>query len=429
MNSQGWHQTIKPTLLPLLAVIFYLFSLQLYAGTSQKHALQSTVRVLCKTGRYQTGSGFVVGHSDTIVTNWHVVECSEKNGEVSIYLQDGSHFRASVLSKQAHKDLAILKSSSPLNLPPVKFAASKTVAVGDDVWVSGFPGGADDIASSNELGVASLSKGIVSRQIHSSEGVALLQTEAAINPGNSGGPLLDEFGRVIGINVAKSLALVETVVHDAEKGTVTSLQRLPLSEGIGWAIQVDELLPELDRLHISYDVDTSPPNFITRLWLRDPFILVIFSIIILIGLILFRLLYRQKGKLMGELINYTQRKVQKNDQPLVGNKDLSQRAMLHCLSGPYAGNSLELKEQTLSIGRDPELCQLVMPSTRSEIGRRHCSLSFDPDQACFWLEDHWSTNGTFVNNQRITSGELQRLSNGDQFYLNTAENMFKVGVV
>ena len=32
--------------------------------------------------------------------------------------------------------------------------------------------------------------------------VELLQTDAAINPGNSGGPLFDQYGRIMGINVA-----------------------------------------------------------------------------------------------------------------------------------------------------------------------------------------------------------------------------------
>jgi hypothetical protein len=374
------------------------------------------------------GSGFVVGHSDHIVTNWHVVACTEKHGEASVYLHDGSHYRASVLSHQIHKDLAILKLAGPVNLPPVKFASGTTVAVGDDVWVAGFPGGADELAGPDETGVASLSKGIVSRQIHSRENVALYQTEAAINPGNSGGPLIDEFGRVIGINVAKSLALVTTVVPDAEQGAAISLQRLPLSEGIGWAIQADELLPELDRLHIPYAVESSPPNFITRLWYREPFILVIFIIVILIGLVLIRLLYRQQGKVIGEWANYTRHRVQKTNPPLVDNPSSGLHAVLYCLSGHYAGNSLELNGQTLTIGRDPDLCQLVMPSTLSEIGRRHCSLSFDPAEQCFWLEDHWSANGTFIKNRRIASGQPQRLSKGAHFYLSSPKNEFKVGL-
>ncbi len=430
MKTRSQHQTSKPFFSAILSVIFYLSCPPLHAGTAQKQALQSTVRVLCKTDRYQMGSGFVVGHSDTIVTNWHVVECVEKRGEVSVYLQDGSQFRATVLSKQVLKDLAILKLASPLNLPAVKFASGKTVAVGDDVWVAGFPGGADDIASPNELGVASLSKGIISRDIHSSEGVRLLQTEAAINPGNSGGPLLDEFGRVIGVNVAKSLALVATLIPDqSPDGASVSVQRLPLSEGIGWAIQVDELLPELDRLQISYSVDTLPTNFITRLWFREPFTLVIFILVIAIGLVLIRLLYRQKGNVISELIKYTRHRFHKNNPPVVDSKGSSQRALLYCLSGPYADNSLELNEQTLCIGRDPDLCQLVMPSTLGEIGRRHCSLSFDKNERCFWLEDHWSANGTFVDNQRIPSGQPRCLNKGDHFYLSSPKNEFKVGLV
>ncbi len=429
MNPAAWREAIKQILLAFLLIIFFASSPALYAGTSQKHALQSTVRVLCKTKSYQMGSGFVVGHSDHIVTNWHVVACTEKQGEVSVLLHDGSQFTASVLMKQAHKDLAILKLARPLKLPSVKFASSQAVAVGDDVWVAGFPGGADDIAGVSELGVASLSKGIVSRQIQSAENVALYQTEAAINLGNSGGPLIDEFGRVIGINVAKSLALVATVVPDAEKGSAISLQRLPLSEGIGWAIQVDELLPELDRLHIPYQVDSSPPHFIARLWLREPFSLIIFIVLMMIGVVLVKLLYRQKGNVIDELINDTRHYLQKNKPPLVNNQDTRQRAMLYCLSGSYAGNSLELNNQTLSIGRDPDLCQLVMPATLSEIGRRHCSLSFDQNQQCFWLEDHWSSNGTFINSQRIASGQLQRLNNGAHFYVSSPENEFKVGLV
>src|SRR5664280_2750481 len=101
MNSQGWRQTIKSILLPLLCVIFYLSCPQLYAGSTQKQALQSTVRILCKTDRYQIGSGFVVGHSDHIVTNWHVVACTEKSGEVYVYLQDGSHFSCLLYTSDA----------------------------------------------------------------------------------------------------------------------------------------------------------------------------------------------------------------------------------------------------------------------------------------------------------------------------------------
>ena len=46
----------------------------------------------------------------------------------------------------------------------------------------------------------SASEGIVSSKREVEEGFVHIQTSAAINPGNSGGPLLDDDGRVVGIN-------------------------------------------------------------------------------------------------------------------------------------------------------------------------------------------------------------------------------------
>src|SRR5262249_3650014 len=51
----------------------------------------------------------------------------------------------------------------------------------------------------------SVTLGIISakgRVLSSLDLVEVLQTDAAINPGNSGGPLFNQYGRVVGINVA-----------------------------------------------------------------------------------------------------------------------------------------------------------------------------------------------------------------------------------
>jgi serine protease Do len=47
-----------------------------------------------------------------------------------------------------------------------------------------------------------VTRGIVSA-LRDVQGVSLVQTDTAINPGNSGGPLLDRYGRVVGINTWK----------------------------------------------------------------------------------------------------------------------------------------------------------------------------------------------------------------------------------
>ena len=68
--------------------------------------------------------------------------------------------------------------------------------------------------------------------------MVVLQTNAAINSGNSGGPLIDAYGRVIGINSAK---IAETV-----------------GEGVGFAIPIDDALPVIEDLMEFGYVPTRP---------------------------------------------------------------------------------------------------------------------------------------------------------------------------
>jgi hypothetical protein len=50
----------------------------------------------------------------------------------------------------------------------------------------------------------SVARGIVSHTGRRLGDVVFLQTDLAVNPGNSGGPLLDEYGRVVGVVTAKA---------------------------------------------------------------------------------------------------------------------------------------------------------------------------------------------------------------------------------
>ena len=88
----------------------------------------------------------------------------------------------------------------PVHIPsgtkPLKFADSRGVSVGDTAIAIGNPFGLD----------RTVTEGIVSglgRTLKAPNGFQIddvIQTDAAINPGNSGGPLLDDGGKVIGVN-------------------------------------------------------------------------------------------------------------------------------------------------------------------------------------------------------------------------------------
>lgn len=182
-----------------------------------------------------SGSGIIVGKNDEellIATNYHVVEGAET---VSVTCIDGEVYEASVKGYDADKDLAVV--SVPLSDISDDTMDAITVApIGssDDLKV-----GEQVIAIGNALGYGqSVTTGIVSaknRQLddngqaqEDSDGVNLIQTDAAINPGNSGGALLNMDGEVVGINSAK---LASTEV-----------------EGMGYAIAISDVSDILEDL-------------------------------------------------------------------------------------------------------------------------------------------------------------------------------------
>jgi ABC-2 type transport system ATP-binding protein len=77
------------------------------------------------------------------------------------------------------------------------------------------------------------------------------------------------------------------------------------------------------------------------------------------------------------------------------------------VAGPLAGREEAITRQTV-IGRDPRAADLVLEAG-PEVSRRHAS--FSPAGAGLTVEDLGSTNGTFVNAQRISGTTM--LSRGD----------------
>jgi serine/threonine-protein kinase len=81
---------------------------------------------------------------------------------------------------------------------------------------------------------------------------------------------------------------------------------------------------------------------------------------------------------------------------------------LRVLAGPYTGRTFSFNQHdTFLIGRNPD-AHMYLPEDRF-FSRNHCLLEISPPR-CF-LRDLGSTNGTFVNNQRVLEAFLK---NGDR---------------
>ena len=170
----------------------------------------------------------------TIVTNDHVVEGARS---VSVrFTENGDPIDAKVVGTDPSTDIALLDvdaSKVEGGVKPLQLADSKDIEPGEPAIAIGSPFGLQGTVTS----------GIVSalgREIQAPNGFTIsgiIQTDAAINPGNSGGPLLDDEGRVIGVN-----SQIATNGTDA-------------NSGVGFAVPIDTVKSVVPQLKADGKID------------------------------------------------------------------------------------------------------------------------------------------------------------------------------
>jgi len=145
------------------------------------------------------GSGSVIDSSGHILTNYHVIEGAQK---LSVSFGGDKVYPAKVVGGDPDTDLAIIKIDPPAGLTVVPMGDSDRLVVGQKVLAIGNPFGLDRTLTTGVI--SGLQRPIRSRPVAGAPTGrpidAAIQTDASINPGNSGGPLLDKYGKMIGIN-------------------------------------------------------------------------------------------------------------------------------------------------------------------------------------------------------------------------------------
>ena len=155
------------------------------------------------------GSGVIIDHQGFILTNHHVVANAD---EIQVKLSDTRSFPAELVGSDPRTDVALIRVQGK-DLPQARLGNSDDLGVGDWVLAIGNPFGLEETVTA---GIVSAKERVIGAGPFDN----FIQTDASINPGNSGGPLIDEDGKVVGVNSA---------IYSRSGGSV----------GIGFAIPIN----------------------------------------------------------------------------------------------------------------------------------------------------------------------------------------------
>ncbi|NKY14450.1 S1C family serine protease, partial [Streptomyces somaliensis] len=183
-------------------------------------------------GEQGTGTGFVLDGRGHILTNHHVVDSADGDGDITVTFSGGETARATLVGGDSGYDLAVVRVTGVSNLSPLPLGDSDGVRVGDPVVAIGAPFDLPNTVTSGIISakgrpITAGGKGGGSDVSY----VDALQTDAPINPGNSGGPLLDSRARVIGVNSAIRAAGNGSGIDGGQSGSIGLGFAIPINQG------------------------------------------------------------------------------------------------------------------------------------------------------------------------------------------------------
>jgi len=214
----------------------------------------SVVSITVKSGQSEAqGSGVIIDAKGHVLTNNHVVSGVGSGTAITVTLNDGRTYKATVAGTDPSTDLAVITlSNAPSDLKPIAIGNSDDLKVGDPVMAIGNPLGLagtvttgivsalnrpvttaaeDDSQPQDQNPFGQGLPGLPQQPSTGSDGndvvTNAIQTSAAINPGNSGGALVNASGQLVGIN--SSIASLGSS-SGGQSGSI----------GIGFAIPANE---------------------------------------------------------------------------------------------------------------------------------------------------------------------------------------------
>ena len=374
-------------------------------------AEHDTLRVVVPLGgtRASTGTGFLINTEGYLITNNHVVEGSR--GRFILKNNYDEYKDVTLVKTYPKHDIAILKINNYNKKTFLKLQKPSTIKKGLNVYPLGFPGGADMLEGLSFN--ATLSAGIISKIDIATEGkfpknYKFIQIDAAINHGNSGGPLLSKTGTVLGIN---TLGRNNT-------------------QGIFWAIHVEELIKILDKNNIKYTIDDGNIGEVNRMkniWI----ILAVFGALV-IGILIY--ISKKKHTVTAEvdereISRLVKEKILKHGgssksvQEPKGDKENRTSSMNISLI-PRSKNLQEINntsKKELIVGRSKNSDVSI---DNAEVSKEHVRLLLKGDVV--EVTDLGSTNGTYIDGKKLEANKKYILTKGQSLVIGSEEVVYKI---
>jgi serine protease Do len=198
----------------IFSIVILITSLISLAGcVANSSSAQILYKVKPAMVSVNDASGWIYEASGIIVTNNHVVAGAQS---ITVQLNNGKTYTPVSIKTDPASDLAVLKIDAE-RLPTLQIGDTSQAKVGDLVVA---------IGNVNGKGIVASDGSISSLGVQGSYYSNIIETTAELNAGSSGGALVNMAGEIIGITFRKS----------------------PGPEGFGYAIDIQEALPIIQRL-------------------------------------------------------------------------------------------------------------------------------------------------------------------------------------
>lgn len=197
------------------------------------------------------GSGYIITEGGLAITNNHVVTGASK---IKVRVPGKGEVPAKVLGASECADLAVIDIDGE-GYDFLEFA-DNAATTGQEVFAVGYPLGVWE--TTLKKGVVERVKGPKATDWAAVPGV--MQHSAEIKPGNSGGPLVNEDGRVVGVNYAGTSRHFYAITAGAAVPIVDKLRKGKSVESLGINGQAISVGEATGGVFIASLATASPPD-------------------------------------------------------------------------------------------------------------------------------------------------------------------------